>query len=110
VIAEAPITSASAAPASGVSAARNAPPNTISRMISAAMTPTTTEGPGLARSEFVIEAPPRDTCTLGPSAVCAAAIRACVSAAVTSAGGRSQVTRAKATVPLRLTCVAPAVE
>jgi hypothetical protein len=84
------------------------PPKTISRMASAAMMPATTDGPGLARSEFVIDAPPRDTWTLAPSAVCAAAIRACASAAVTSAGCASQMTRAKATVPFRLTCAAPA--
>ena len=102
------MTSASAAPASGVRAARSAPPKTISRMTSAATTPTATDGPGLARSEFVIDAPPRETCTPGPSAVCAAVMRVSASAAVTWSGCLSQVTRAKATVPSLLTCAAPA--
>ena len=97
------MTSASAAPARGVRAARNAPPKTIRRMTSAAMTPTATDGPGLARSEFVIDAPPRETCTPGPSAVCAAEMRVSASAAVIWSGCLSQVTRAKATVPPLLT-------
>ena len=77
-------------------------------MTSAATTPTATDGPGLARSEFVIDAPPSETCTSGPSAVCAAVMRAAASAAVIWSGCLSQVTRAKATVPSLLTWAAPA--
>jgi hypothetical protein len=51
--------------------------------------------------------PSSETCTSGPSADCAALIRFLASSEVTSSEGLSQVTRAKATVPDRLICVAP---
>ena len=77
-------------------------------MASAASTPTPTVNPGLGRSELVMAWPLSEMCTAGPSADSAALIRFWASAVVTWASCLSQVTTAKATVPSRLTCAAPA--
>ena len=100
--------SASSALASGSSEASSAPPNTISSTASAAAMPTPSERPRPARSELLMAGPPSEMCTSAPSADSAALIRCRASAVVTWAEGRSQVTRAKATVPDRLICAAPA--
>jgi len=103
-----PRTSATAAPARGSSEASTAPPKMTSRTTSAAITPTPTENPGLGRSELVMDWPAREMCTVAPSADSAAVIRFLASVVVICAACLSQVTRANATVPSRLTCAAPA--
>ncbi len=108
LITEVAITSASPAVSSGISEANSAPPNTTSRMISAAITPTATDSPGPALSWLEIAFPPRETCIDGPSADSAAWTRFRASASVTFEGTLSHVTLANATVPSWLICAAPA--
>lgn len=77
-------------------------------MASAATTPTPTDFPRLVRSELVMDGPLRETWTFGPSAVWAAVMTLWAPTAVICAVCLSQVTRAKAMVPERLICAAPA--
>ena len=76
-------------------------------MSSAAMIPTTTDGPRVGRSELVIAWPSRAMWIRGPSADSAVEIVRPAATVVMLAGWASQVTRAKAKVPSRLTGPAP---
>jgi hypothetical protein len=71
------------------------------------MIPTPTDRPSPARSELVIAGPSSETLTRRPSAVSAALIRLPASALEIWAESLSQVTLAKATVPVRLICADP---